>query len=187
MPEQVTAQITAQQLAQKFHGTPGRGCIVVTGSGIQAISDLFAEPGASRTILEAQVPYSRKALHEFVGEPTEQHVSANEAQLMARAALKRAQQLAEGDDGDQPLFGVGCTAAVATDRVRRGEDRAHIAWATNTGSGGGSIWFDKQSRSRADEDAIVSAIVLNSIAEALGIEERLEFDVLETERFDEID
>jgi hypothetical protein len=47
--------------------------------------------------------------------------------------------------------------------------------------------FDKQARSRADEDAVVSAIVLNSIAEALEIEERLELDVLETERFDEID
>jgi len=183
----VSGQTSAQELAQKFHSVSGRGCIVVTGSGIQAISDLFSEPGASRTILEAQVPYSRKALTEFVGEPTDQHVSAHEAQLMARAALKRAEHLAEGDSGDLPLFGVGCTAAVATDRVRRGEDRAHIAWATHEGSGGGSIWFDKQARSRADEDAIVSAIVLNSISEALGIEERLEFDVLETERFDELD
>ena len=106
-----------------------------------------------------------------------------------RAAQRRPDEsdLAEGDSGDLPLFGVGCTAAVATDRVRRGEDRAHIAWATHEGSGGGSIWFDKQARSRADEDAIVSAIVLNSISEALGIEERLEFDVLETERFDELD
>ncbi|MBT4125105.1 MAG: hypothetical protein HOJ22_02980 [Chloroflexi bacterium] len=183
----MATNVTPQEIAKKLHSLPGRGCIVVTGSGIQAISDLFSEPGASRTILEAQVPYSRKALHEFVGEPTEQHVSALEAQLMARAALKRAEHLAEGDDGDQPLFGVGCTAAVATDRVRRGEDRAHIAWATSTASGGASIWFDKQVRTRADEDAIVSAVVLNSIAEALDIEERLEIDVLETERFDEID
>jgi hypothetical protein len=183
----VSAKVTSQQIAKKLHSLPGRGCIVVTGSGIQAISDLFSEPGASRTILEAQVPYSRKALYEFVGESTEQHVSAKEAQLMAQSALRRAEHLAEGDEGDQPLFGVGCTAAVATDRVRRGEDRAHIAWATATRSGGASIWFDKKARTRADEDAIVSAIVLNSIAEALEIEERLELDVLETERFDEID
>lgn len=180
-------QVTPQAIAKKLHSLPGRGCIVVTGSGIQAISDLFSEPGASRTILDAQVPYSRKALHEFVGESTDQHVSVAEAQLMAQSALKRAEYLSEGDEGDRPLFGVGCTAAVATDRVRRGEDRAHIAWVTKTRSGGASIWFDKQARSRADEDAVVSAIVLNSIAEALEIEERLELDVLETERFDEID
>jgi hypothetical protein len=76
---------------------------------------------------------------------------------------------------------------VATDRVRRGEDRAHIAWTDGTRSGGASIWFDKLARTRAEEDAVVSAIVLNSIAEALNIEERLELNVLETERFDEFD
>lgn len=61
MPEQVTPN----DMAKKLHGVSGRGCIVVTGSGIQAISDLFAEAGASRTILEAHVPYSRLALHEL--------------------------------------------------------------------------------------------------------------------------
>jgi hypothetical protein len=178
--------LSPQEIAKKLHSVPGRGCVVVTGSGIQAISDLFAEPGTSRTILEAQVPYARKALDEFVGVEADQHVSAEEALLIAQAALKRAQHLANEDDGDQLLFGVGCTAAVATDRIRRGEDRAHIAWTDGTRSGGASIWFDKQIRSRADEDGVVSAIILNSIAEALTIEERLELNVLKTERFDEI-
>jgi hypothetical protein len=175
--------VTPQEVATKLHGVSGRGCIAVTGSGFQVISDLFSEPGASRTILEAYVPYSHKALEEFVGVAADQHVSAQEAQLMARAALARAKHLAYGDEGDEPLFGVGCTAAVATDRVRRGKDRAH----TESRSGGASVWFDKLARTRADEDAVVSAIVLNSIAEALGIEERLDLDVLETERIDELD
>jgi hypothetical protein len=179
--------VNSQEMAKKLHSVAGRGCIAVTGSGIQAISDLFSEPGASRTILDAQVPYSRLALEEFVGAPTDQHVSTEEAKLMAKAALKRAQHLAQGDEGDEPLFGVGCTAAVATDRVRRGEDRAHIAWTTGTHSGGASVWFDKQVRTRADEDEVVSAILLNSIAMALEIDERLGLHVLETERFDEFD
>ncbi|HIK88248.1 MAG TPA: hypothetical protein EYG09_01140 [Dehalococcoidia bacterium] len=178
--------MTPQELAKKLHGVPGRGCVVVTGSGVQAISDLFAEPGTSRTILEAQVPYARRALDEYVGVRAGQHVSAEEALLIAQAALKRARHLAEGDDSDQPLFGVGCTAAVATDRVRRGEDRAHVVWTDGTRSGGASIWFDKETRTRAQEDAIVSVIVMNSIAQVLNIEERLDVDVFETERFDEI-
>ncbi|MDP7262813.1 MAG: hypothetical protein QF676_09485 [Dehalococcoidia bacterium] len=176
-----------QELAQKLHSVPGRGCVVVTGAGIQAIGDLFVEPGTSRTILEASVPYARKALDEFVGIRAEQHVSAEEAMLIARSALNRAQHLADEEDGAQLLFGVGCTAAIATDRVRRGEDRAHVAWTDGVRSGGASIWFDKQTRTRADEDAVISAIVLNSIAEALDIEERLELGVLETERLDGFD
>lgn len=170
---------------------------MVTGAGIQAISDLFAQPGTSRTILEALVPYARKALDEFVGVRANQHVSAEEALLIAEAALKRARYLADERDAGEPvadetgerqlLFGVGCTAAVATDRVRRGEDRAHVAWTDGTRSGGASIWFDKNARTRAEEDTIVSAIVLNSIAKAIGVEERLAIDVLDTERFDELD
>lgn len=177
--------MTPQELAQKLHNVPGRGCVVVTGAGVQAISDLFAEPGTSRTILEAQVPYARRALDEFVGVQAEQHVSAEEATLIAWAAQKRARHLANEGDDDQLLFGVGCTAALATDRVRRGEDRAHVAWTDGTRSGGVSIWFDKLVRTRADEDAVISSIVMNSIAQAVNIKERLAVEVLETERFDE--
>lgn len=184
--------MTPEELAQKLHAVPGRGCVVVTGAGIRAISDLFAQPGTSRTILEALVPYARKALDEFVGVRANQHVSAEEAMLIAESALKRAQHLVEDGDAEQLLFGVGCTAAVATDRVRRGEDRAHVAWVVGEKSGGkqsggASIWFDKNARTRAEEDAIVSAIVLNSIAEAIGVEERLTVDLLDTERLDEFD
>ena len=183
--------MTPQELAQKLHSVPGRGCVVVTGAGIRAISDLFSQPGTSRTILEAQVPYARKALDDFVGFQADQHVSSEEAMLIAEAALKRARHLAgdkgAGDDPEEQLFGVGCTAAIATDRIRRGEDRAHVAWTDGTRSGGASIWFDKGARTREQEDVIVSAIVLNSIAEVTGVEERLEIDVLDTERLDELD
>jgi hypothetical protein len=183
--------VTPQELAQKLHSVPGRGCVVVTGAGIRAISDLFSQPGTSRTILEAQVPYARKALDEFVGVQADQHVSAEEALLIAEAALKRARHLADdngtNDEEEELLFGIGCTAAIATDRVRRGEDRAHVAWTDGTRSGGASIWFDKSARTREEEDILVSAIVLNSIAEAIGVDERLEIDVLDTERLDELD
>ena len=179
--------MTPRELARILHSVPGKGCLVVTGAGIRAISELFAEPGTSRTILEVQVPYARKALDEFVGARADQHVSADEASLIAESALKRARHLSEDPDKDELLFGIGCTAAIATDRTRRGEDRAHVAWTNGTRSGGASIWFDKEKRARADEDEIVSAIVLNSIARAIGVEERLAFDVLDTERFDELD
>ncbi|MDA1279830.1 MAG: hypothetical protein O3B95_07265 [Chloroflexi bacterium] len=180
--------MTPQELAKIIHDAPGRGCVVVTGAGIQSISDLFAVPGASRTLLEVLIPYSRASLDEFVGCQADQHVSAEEASLIARSALKRARHLSEAPASDgELLFGVGCTAAVTTDRVRRGEDRAHVAWTNGTEFGVTSIWFDKKRRTRAEEDAVVSAIVLNSIAQAIGIEARLPVMVLTTERLDELD
>ena len=173
-----------EELARKFHTVPGTGCVVITGAGISAISALFAAPGASRTILEVQVPYTQKALDEFVGTQADQHVSESEAILIAESAQKRARYLAP-DNLIQSLFGVGCTAAIATDRIRKGEDRAHIAWSDGRQTGGISVWFDKEARTRADEEKIVAAIVMNSIAAVLKIDDRLEISILETERIDE--
>ena len=115
-------------LAQKFHSVSGVDSVVLTFSLISAISALFAQPGASRTILEVQVPYTQKALDEFVGAEADQHVSKSEAILIAESAFNRARHLAP-DNLKQSLFGIGCTAAIATDRIRKGEDRAHIAWS----------------------------------------------------------
>ena len=176
--------VTMEELARKFHTVPGTGCVVITGAGISAISALFAEHGASRTILEVQVPYTQKALDEFVGTQADQHVSESEAILIAESAQKRARYLAP-DNLNQSLFGVGCTAAIATDRIRKGEDRAHIAWSDVRQTGGVSVWFDKEARTRADEEKIVAAIVMNSIAAVLKIDDRLEISILETERIDE--
>mgnify|MGYP001165075962 FL=1 len=173
-----------EELAQKFHTVSGAGCVVVTGAGISAISALFAQPGASRTLLEVQVPYTQKALDEFVGTRAEQHVSKSEAILIAESALSRAHYLA-ADNLKQSLFGVGCTAAIATDRIRRGEDRAHIAWSDGKQTGGMSVWFDKETRTRIDEEQVVAAMVMNSIAAVLKIEDRMEINIFETERIDE--
>ena len=76
---------------------------------------------------------------------------------------------------------------MATDRIRRGEDRAHIAWTNGAESGGTSIWFDKETRTRAQQDAIVSAIVLNAIARAIEVDGRLEIAVNDAERINEFD
>ena len=173
-----------EELARKIHSVPGVGCVVITGAGIQAISGLFTQPGASRTILEVQVPYTQKALDEFVGTQADRHVSQEEATLMAESALTRARHLAPRNL-EQPLFGVGCTAAIATDRIRKGQDRAYGAWTDGTQTGGTSVCFDKDVRTRADEEGIVSAILMNAIAEVLKIDDRLEINILETERIDE--
>lgn len=174
--------MTPQEMVKRIHKAAGKGCIVVAGAGAKSLSQLLAEPGASNTVLDAQIPYSREALEEYVHASSDQHVSLNEAKLMAASAFKRAQQLAS-EHGS--LFGVGCTAAVATDRDRKGDDRAYIAWTNGISRGSYSIWFDKARRSRRDEEDFVSRMVLNAIAAALGIEGHIRVEVYENERVDE--
>ena len=60
-----------------------------------------------------------------------------------------------------------------------------IAWSDGVKTGGISVWFDKETRTRVDEEQIVAAMVMNSIAAVLKIESRLEINILETERIDE--
>jgi nicotinamide mononucleotide (NMN) deamidase PncC len=163
------------------HGADGKICIAVTGGGTRALAWLFGQAGASRTVLEAVVPYAGEALDEFTGVKSEQHVSAEEATLMASRALERAIHLTQsaGDSGSVPVAGIGCTAAIATDRTRRGENRCHIALATSEGVR--KVWslvMNKGNRDRAGEEDVTSRLVLNAIAEAKGIRTRVQVPLL---------
>lgn len=169
-------------VVQKIHDTPTKACLVITGAGTSAISALFAVGGASRTVIDAQVPYSRAALNRYVGVVADQHVSRQEAEIMARRAYEKAIRLNEPDaEIPDMVVGLSCTAAIATDRVRRGENRAHIAWHGATGGFTRSIVFDKGKRPRAGEEVLCAAIILNSLAEACGVEDRLDIDLMEGE------
>ncbi len=173
---------TGQQVSDlvgAIHATRHRCCLAVSGVGTQAIAWLFAEPGTSRTVLDAQVPYSRAALDEYVGAQADQHVSAEEALKMADAALRRAQKLATatGLDPATPLIGIGCTAAIATDRARKGHNRVHVAWSSGGRQKAYSLTFIKGARDRRGEEHQGSLIILNAIAEASGLPGRLALDL----------
>ena len=167
-------------LVQAIHASSHKCCLAVSGVGTQAIAWLFAEPGTSRTVLDAQVPYSRAALDEYVGAQADQHVSAEEALKMADAALRRAQKLAAAAslDSAMPLIGIGCTAAIATDRARKGDNRVHAAWSSGGRHKAYSLTFIKGARDRSGEERLGSLIVLNAIAEASGLPGRLALDLL---------
>ena len=170
-----------RNLIAAIHGTPTKVCLVITGAGTSAISALFAVAGASRTVIDAQVPYSPTALDEYVGVAAEQHVSEAEAALMATRAYRRAVELTDSDEPIDHLVGLSCTAAIATDRVRRGENRAHIAWHNDEFTAGYSIVMKKGARDRDGEEAVCRALVLNALAEACGVEATIALELLEGE------
>jgi hypothetical protein len=151
--------------------------IAVTGAGARALAWLFGEPGASRTVLDARIPYSVGALDEYVGARAEQHVSADEARLMADRSYWRALQLLATDRpagiGGIPAIGIGCTATIATDRQKRGDHRCHVAARTALTMTSWSLTFRKGARERDGEEEIVSRLVLNALAEASGVEGKL--------------
>ncbi|MEX0977464.1 MAG: hypothetical protein WDZ48_01345, partial [Pirellulales bacterium] len=105
-----------QQLAQQVHSQPMRTVIAVTGGGSGAISTLLGQPGASRSILAATVPYSPEALIEWLWGKPEEFCSQRTARAMAMAAYFKARQY----DPLAATCGVGSTARQVSDRPQRG-------------------------------------------------------------------
>jgi hypothetical protein len=159
------------KLVESIHRTAGMTSLVIAGAGSQAINTILGVAGASRTVLDIQVPYASSAVIDYLGREPEQYVSTDAALALARAAYFRAVKLREDSD---PVFGIACTATIATDRPKRGDHRCHVSVYGPTSWKSASLTFVKDLRSRDQEDAVVSRLILNSIAETLGIQQRLD-------------
>src|SRR5688500_5832183 len=77
-------------VARAIHGSGRRMVIAVTGGGSGALAALLQTPGASRSVLEAVVPYSFTALVDWIGGQPDQACSEATARAMAMAAFERA-------------------------------------------------------------------------------------------------
>lgn len=154
-----------------IHQTPYRLVFVTAGAGSQALSHLLGVAGASETLLEAVVPYSYASFNDFLGYVPQKYVAPKAANLLAGRALTRARWL---EDEERPVLGVACTATIATNRPKKGEHRAHIAVWKPDRVVRYSLYLHKGKRERADEEETVSRVILNGLAEACGIAERLD-------------
>jgi nicotinamide mononucleotide (NMN) deamidase PncC len=167
-----------QQAVESIHATPERLVLAAAGGGSRAIAELLEVPGASRTILEVVVPYSEGAMVEFLGGLPDQFCSPQTARAMAMAAFCRARRY---DTSGNPLLGVACTASLATDRPKRGAHRAHLAVQTEATTATWSLGLEKARRSRAEEEALVSRLLLNVVSASCGLAEPLSLELFEGE------
>lgn len=150
-----------QDEVARLHAAPGTGVLVVTGGGSGALPALLTVPGASRTLLEARVPYSEPALRDWLGGTPDRACDPETARAMAMAAWRRARHL----DPDRGCFGVACTASLVTDRPKRGEHRVHVALQTAAATHLWSLVLEAGARTRAEEEALCVDLILNAVAE----------------------
>lgn len=154
-----------RRLVTALHDSPTMLVAAVAGGGNALITDLLDVGGASRTVLEIVVPYAPPSMAEFTGVMSVGRgvVSPEQAEAMAQAALDRATALAPAID--VPLVGLGITAALATDRVRRGHDRAHLCLATHGDVVHESVEFDRGALDRRGQDRVVADAALRLLVE----------------------
>jgi nicotinic acid mononucleotide adenylyltransferase len=155
-----------QQLISALHGSGRKAALAITGGGSGAVGELLRVPGGSRLLIEAQIPYDEQALAAFLGAVPAQACSADTAIAMARAARARAARLVPaGTD----LVGLGATAALVSDRPRKGEHRFHIAFANSAIVAHCTGVMAKGRRDRAAEEDLVSRAIVLWLARACGI------------------
>ena len=159
-----------RNLIQAIHDSPPRAVFAAAGAGSQALADLLGVAGASRTLLEALIPYAADSFDEFLGQTPAQYVSAETGRRMAGRALARAHHLRELETF--PIAGLACTATIVTDRPKRGEHRAHVAAWTPGRLSAWTLNLEKGARDRAGEEGLVSRLILDALAEACGISDR---------------
>jgi len=156
----------SQQLISTLHASGRKAALAITGGGSGAVGELLRVPGGSRLLIEAQVPYDALALATFLGFAPAQACSSDTAIAMAQSARARAARLVPaGAD----LVGLGATAALVSDRPRKGEHRFHIAFANSAAIAHCTCVMAKGRRDRAAEEDLVSRAIVLWLARACGI------------------
>ncbi|MCA9835987.1 MAG: hypothetical protein KC422_03705 [Trueperaceae bacterium] len=154
------------ELLTAVHATPHMMVMNFAGAGAEALAWLHSVGGSSRTILEATDRYVQTSFIEATGFEPESYTSVAAAKALAHHAFTRARYLARED---KPVFGLGCTATIATDRQKRGDHRVAIAVEDALGYSTYELVITKGARDRAGEESLVSWLILYAVAEACGV------------------
>lgn len=152
------------------HRSPWQGVFVIAGGGSGLLTELLQEPGASATVLDVQVPYAAAALQQLLGARPDQACSESTARAMAMMAFQRALELTSLDPDaaaeEEVLFGLACTASLATNRQKRGAHRAHLAIQTANRTFTLELQLNGDRRS---EEAELETAIWHSLANALDM------------------
>jgi hypothetical protein len=167
-----------EKLLTAIHATPHMMTMDFAGAGSQALAWLHSVGGSSRTVLEATDRYVPTSLAEAVGYMPEKFTSVETGNALAKHAFERAKKLAKPGT---PVFGVGCTATIATDRAKKGDHRCVVSIQDTLGTLSYELVITKGARDRHGEENLVSLLILNAIAEASGIFDIDDLPLLEGE------
>ena len=175
-----------EELIGKIHEDTHQTVIAIAGGGSLAVAWLLSVPGASKTILESVVPYSRLSMVNLLGFEPDQYVSPETAQAMAKACYQRAMKLRESN---LPVMGVACTATLVTDRIKRGDHRCSLSIWSAERVINCDLVLDKGKRDRSGEEELVSRLLLQLLSQSMDIESKLEvgFSDMESPELESLD
>jgi nicotinic acid mononucleotide adenylyltransferase len=154
--------------------------VLVTGAGTQLIPWIL-QPGASRSLMRASVPYATSALQKTLQYGSnkviiDKYVSNETAYLMACASKRDATNdyLSTSRNlrvlGNINVIGIGLTATIVTNRPKAGPHECIVAFESGNTHGCMSIQMSKGARTRDEEDYVCSRLALELLCMASGKE-----------------
>jgi nicotinic acid mononucleotide adenylyltransferase/nicotinamide mononucleotide (NMN) deamidase PncC len=160
------------KLIQKIHESKYRITFVSSGGGTNAISSLLKVPGASNTVLESYIPYSKKSMDLFLNRKPDHYCSLNTSLSMAANAYKKCMQI-DPEYKKKYLIGISVTASLATTYTKIGNHKFYISVQTESFTKSIECLLIKGSRSREEEEQLITEYVLSLVAECCGIEKNM--------------
>ncbi|KAL6007581.1 hypothetical protein ACLOJK_033080 [Asimina triloba] len=139
-------------VVEAVHASPTQGVLYLAGGASQALGWLLSAPGASNTVLEAVVPYSKISMSQLLGKIPTQFTSQQTVEEIALLAYNRALKLSRPD---QAVFKNGIRFVFWTLLCRfylstRTSDRLWVSKVT----------LSKGLQTREQEDSISSRFLL---------------------------
>ena len=151
---------------EKIHESDLKLSMSIAGAGNHSISWMLNVPGASNTIVEIVVPYAEASMKNFLGYMPDSIVSTDTAISMAVQSYIAGYSCGGRSSN---MVGISCTAAIATNRIKKGDHRAIIAACSKDSIKTYLLVLNKGERTRAEEDLVVSSLLISVVAQQAGI------------------
>ena len=152
-------------IVKKIHASPYKLTLVSSGGGTNAISELLKVPGASKTILESYIPYSKKSMDVFLGKKPDHYCSLDACLNMAANAYKKSAEIGEKVKAKY-LLGIAITANLATTYEKKGDHKFFIVVQAHDYTKYIECYLDKGKRTREEEEKLITECVLSLLAKS---------------------
>lgn len=157
-------------VVEKIHASPYRFGMIVTGAGGSAVAALLAVPGCSKTLIDAHIPYAFERSERLLDHKPAGHVGTEVGRQLAQHAYR--QCVPSGQETlarHEHVVGLGLTAAIATNRERKGRDAVYLSCWTHNRVTDYEYQLSKD-MTRAQQESIAAAMTIKAMADFSGIE-----------------
>ncbi|GAA0150640.1 transferase [Lithospermum erythrorhizon] len=165
-------------LIEAIHSSPSQAVLYLSGGASQALGWLMSAPGATNTVLEAVVPYSRMSMIQLLGKVPAQFASRQTAEDMALLAYNRALKLSKPGAA---VLGLGFTGSLASSHPKLGDHRFNLSTRTSQRLYVSTVTLSKGLRTREEEDRVSSLFLMKALADACKVPSTVGTELTETE------